>query len=158
MVYSSENLKELKKFRKKEKNKTLLVLFLVLAVLAFLIFVIFKFKLPYLSILGGIISFALFVFLNLRSNFVHKRIKNYIEFYTDILYGDQEKDLVVFNGELKKVKNGDFDFYEVEFHSQKTESDGVILIDCDFDFSFKPEKKYVIKKVGNVLTDYKESN
>lgn len=158
MVYSADNLYELRKFRKKEKNKTLIVSLLVLAVLATLIFIIFKFKLPYLAILGGIISFALFVFLNLRNNFVHKKIKNYIDFYIDILYGDGEKDLVEFRGELKKVKNGNFDFYESEYYSYKTETQGKILVDCDFDFNVVPEKKYAIKKVGNVLTDYKEND
>lgn len=158
MVYSIDNLYELKKARKKEKQKTFAVSLLALIVLAVLIFVIFRFKLPYLAILGGIISFALFAFLNLRNNFVHKKIKNYIDFYMDIFYGDSEKDLVEFKGELKKVKNGNFDFYEIECYSHKTETQGKILIDCDFDFGFVPEKKYVIKKVGNVLTDYKEND
>lgn len=154
MVYSLDCLNDLKKFKKKEKLKTAGVLLLTAVILAFLIFIIFKFKLPYLSIVGGIITFAAFVFWNMRANFIHKKIKNYIDFYSDILYGDRERDLVSFCGEPIKVKNGDFDFYELGCFSYKTETKDKILIDCDFDFSFRENARYEIRKVGNVLVEY----
>lgn len=155
MVYSLDCLNDLKKFKKKEKFKTAGVLLLTAILLAFLIFIIFKFKLPYLSIIGGIITLAAFVFWNLRANFIHKKIRNYIEFYSDILYGDRERDLVIFSGELVKVKNGDFDFYELDCFSYKSETKEKILIDCDFEFSYSENAAYEIQKVGNVLVEYR---
>ena len=156
MIYSLTDYENLKSTLKREKTKTRVVSVITLIIIALLIFVIFKFKLPYLSIIGGIISVFLFTFLNLRIHFVHKKLKFDIEFYSDVLYGERQKDVIEFKGEPTFIVSNGKDFLEIEVYSLKEESENKLLIDRDFPFTYVSGVKYLIEKSGNILIDYKE--
>lgn len=156
MIYSLTDYEKLKSTLKREKIKTRVVSTLSLIVIVLLIFVIFKFKLPYLSILGGVLSVFLFTFLNLRIHFVHKKLKFDIEFYSDVLYGEREKDVIEFKGEPAFTVSNGKNFLEIPIYSYKEESENILLIDRDFPFTYSNGVKYLIEKSGNILIDYKE--
>ena len=156
MIYSSNKYEKLKSDKKRQKQITFSVSLATLIIIVFLIFVIFKYKMPYLSVLGAIISFFLFVFLNLRNHFVHKKLKFDIEFYSDVLYGERQKDVIEFKGEPTFIVSNGKDFLEIEIYSYKEESENKLLIDRDFPFTYVSGVKYLIEKSGNILIDYKE--
>ncbi len=156
MIYSLTDYENLKSTLKREKTKTRVVSVITLIIIVFLIFVIFKFKLPYLSIIGGIISVFLFTFLNLRIHFVHKKLKFDIEFYSDVLYGERQKDVIEFKGEPTFIVSNGKDFLEIPIYSYKEESINKLLIDRHFPFTYVSGVKYLIEKSGNILIDYKE--
>lgn len=156
MIYSLTDYEKLKSTLKREKIKTRVVSTLSLIVIVLLIFVIFKFKLPYLSILGGVLSVFLFTFLNLRIHFVHKKLKFDIEFYSDVLYGEREKDVIEFKGEPAFTVSNGKNFLEIPIYSYKEENENILLIDRDFPFTYSNGVKYLIEKSGNILIDYKE--
>ncbi|GEM_PF-5664183 len=156
MIYSLNNYNSLKKKYKKQKSITACVGLTLSAVIIMLIVIIFKFKLPYLSVLGGIVSLFLFVFLNLRLHFVHKELKCEIEFYSDVLYGERQNDVVEFKGKATPIVSNGKNFLEIEIYSYKEESENKLLIDRDFPFTYVSGVKYLIEKSGNILIDYKE--
>lgn len=156
MIYSLTDYEKLKSTLKREKMKTRMVSVLSLIIIVLLVYFIFKFKLPYLSILGGVVSVFLFVFLNLRIHFVHKKLKFDIEFYSDVLYGEKQKDVIEFKGEPTFTVSNGKEFLEIEIYSYKEEGENKLLIDRDFPFEYSNGVKYQVEKSGNILIDYKE--
>ncbi len=154
MIYSNDKLQKLKTefYGQKKRTKWITI---GLFSLSLLIGVLSFFVKHFIFIVFGIISTTVaFAYMFYRLTEKHKKYKNDLEFYSDILFSERQTEDVEFVRLGNKVLSNKRTFNTAVVYRYKTESNFTLLYDENYTLEMEQNKRYIITKVNNVLIDY----
>ena len=155
MIYSSEKLQELKQEFNTTKKRTkwttigLFALALLIGVLTYFVeFFLF-------IVLGALVTFIAFSYMFFQLTETHKKYKNDIEFYSDIIFSEKQEEEVEFVRYGETVISNKRRFKTIVVYRYKTESNFTLLYDENYLLDMEQNERYQITKANNILIDYR---